>query len=102
MWELTGPSYRSCIALAIAGAIDRRGCHMIQRGWEPVQVVCYAGYRGEQEPLRFTQRGRRFEIAEVVDRWLDPGHRYFKVRTGAGETLLLRHDEHSGVWTRSP
>lgn len=63
-----------------------------------IEVDCYAGYRGEETPVRFTLGRRSFEIGEVLDRWLAPDHRYFKVRTSDGETCILRHDVTSGDW----
>ena len=63
-----------------------------------ITVECYAGYRGEQEPRAFTLGERRFEVLELIDRWLDPKHRYFKVRVDDGRTFILRHDEASGEW----
>lgn len=63
-----------------------------------ISVDCYAGYRGEETPLRFRLGNRLIEIAEVVDRWLAPDYRYFKVRTSEGETYILRHDTTTGVW----
>ena len=65
----------------------------------PVSVECYAGYRGEETPLRFRIGGRIVELSEVVDRWLAPDHRYFKARTREGDTCILRHDVNSGEWT---
>lgn len=49
-----------------------------------VGVECYAGHRGGETPLRFTL-GRTIEVAEVLDAWLAPDHRYFKVR---GDNIL--------------
>ena len=63
-----------------------------------VDVECYAGYRGEEAPRRFGFDGAKIEIIEVVDRWLAPEHRYFKVRDGAGDLYILRHDVSSGQW----
>jgi hypothetical protein len=40
-----------------------------------VRVECYAGHCGEQ-----TFDGRTIAVAEVLDSWLVPDHRYFKVR----------------------
>ena len=57
-----------------------------------IQVECYAGYRGEQEPRAFTLGERRFEVLEILDRWLAPDHRYFKVRADDGRVFILRHD----------
>ena len=59
---------------------------------------CYAGARGEETPRRFTLENRLVEIRRVVDQWRTPDHRYFKVRTAAGETYTLRQDVRSGVW----
>jgi hypothetical protein len=63
-----------------------------------VDVECYAGYRGEETPRRFGLAGDTIEIADVVDRWLAPDHRYFKVRDGDGALYILRHDVASERW----
>lgn len=64
-----------------------------------IQVQCYAGYRGEQEPRSFALGEQHLNIVEIADRWLAPHYRYFKVATSDGNTYVLRHDEHSGEWT---
>jgi hypothetical protein len=63
-----------------------------------VAVDCYAGYRGEETPVRFRHRERTAEVKDVLDRWLAPEHRYFKIRTVEGDTCILRHDVTSGEW----
>jgi hypothetical protein len=63
-----------------------------------IRVECYAGYRGEQEPRAFTLGERRFTMLEILDRWLDPRHRYFKVKTDHGQRFILRHDTASDAW----
>lgn len=63
-----------------------------------LQVHCYAGHRAEQTPRRFTLGGRQVEVAEVVDTWLEPDHRYFKVTGDDGSDYLLRHDVRGGIW----
>jgi hypothetical protein len=60
-----------------------------------IAVDCYAGYRGEETPRRFRLHERTFEVAHVVDQWLAPDHRYFKVRTTDGELCIIRHDGES-------
>ena len=68
-----------------------------------IRVDCYAGYRGQQEPRRFTtSSGVTVEVVEILDRWQGPDHRYFKVRGGDGSVHLLRHDEVAGMWERIP
>lgn len=63
-----------------------------------IAVDCYAGYRGEETPRRFTLADRAVEVAEVLDRWLAPDHRYFKVRSDDGCTYILRHQVEAGTW----
>ena len=63
-----------------------------------IHVECYAGYRGEQEPRAFLLGKRRLEVRELLDRWLEPAHRYFKVRVEDGQVFILRHDESTGAW----
>lgn len=62
-----------------------------------VAVECYAGYRGEETPIRFRLGERIVEIDDIVDRWLAPDHRYFKVRAADG-IYILRNDVTSGRW----
>lgn len=63
-----------------------------------VSVECYAGYRGEETPRRFRLGTRKIEVGEVLDRWLSPDHRYFKVRGDDNALYILRHDANSGIW----
>ena len=37
-------------------------------------------------------------VLEVLDAWLAPEHRYFKLRAAEGDTYLVRHDEQSNAW----
>lgn len=63
-----------------------------------IRVECYAGYRGEETPLAFCLGERRIEVVEVLDRWLAPDHRYFKLKGGDGATYIIRHDVRSQRW----
>lgn len=63
-----------------------------------VQVECYAGHRGEQTPKRFSFNDRSIEVAEVLDAWLAPEHRYFKLRGDDGACYILRHDPVAARW----
>ena len=61
-------------------------------------VECYAGYRGEETPRRLCLGRRQKDVLEVIDRWLSPDHRYFKVRGNDGGIYIIRHDVASGAW----
>lgn len=63
-----------------------------------VQVECYAGYRGGQEPRRFHLGERTIEAAEIIDQWQGPDYRYFKLRGNDGAIYILRHDEPADRW----
>ncbi len=63
-----------------------------------IAVECYAGHRGEQTPRTLILGDRRIGVADVIDAWLAPDHRYFKLRCDDGHTYLVRHDERSNTW----
>ena len=63
-----------------------------------VGVECYAGHRGEQTPRTLILGDRRVAVAAVLDAWLGPDHRYFKLKGDDGNTYLVRHDERSNSW----
>lgn len=63
-----------------------------------VTVECYSGYRGDESPRRFHMGTKMVEISEILDRWLDPAHRYFKVRGEDNAIYILRHDITAGHW----
>jgi hypothetical protein len=63
-----------------------------------IQVECYAGHRGEETPRAILIGERRVEVVELLDRWLAPDHRYFKLRGHDGDLYIVRHDVTSGAW----
>jgi hypothetical protein len=74
--------------------------------WEVVPVEAYSGHRGMERPLAYTWRGRRYEVAEVLDRWYEGGRSpkdvkldYFKVRVeGEPEPVMLRYNALFDAW----
>jgi len=66
-----------------------------------IQVECYAGYRGEETPRRFHLEQQCIEIVEVLDRWLAPDHRYFKVLGADKHQYILRYDTATQHWELS-
>ncbi|MCP4688477.1 MAG: hypothetical protein GY859_10520 [Desulfobacterales bacterium] len=63
-----------------------------------VKVDCYSGYRGEETPRRFTLGERTIEVRDVLDRWLAPDHRYFKLLGDDQGIYILRHDVRTWRW----
>jgi hypothetical protein len=65
---------------------------------QDIRVDCHAGYRGEETPRRFFLGSRGVEVVEVLDRWLSPDHRYFKVLGDDGDVYILRNDMLADRW----
>lgn len=66
-----------------------------------LKVECYAGYRADERPLRFTiapPTGRTFEVKEILDQWYGVGYRCFRVRADDDNLYILRHDEEQDLW----
>jgi hypothetical protein len=63
-----------------------------------LHVECHAGYRGEETPRRFHIGTRNIEVIEVIDRWISPDHRYFKVLGNDEGIYILRYDTSTNRW----
>jgi hypothetical protein len=63
-----------------------------------IRVECYAGYRAEETPRAFFLGERQIAIIDIIDRWLAPEHRFFKVQGDDDGVYILRHDSLSGRW----
>ena len=63
-----------------------------------LKVECYAGHRAEEEPRAFTLGERRLEVRAVLDRWVGPDYRHFRVAASDGNTYVLRRDEARDEW----
>jgi hypothetical protein len=74
-----------------------------------VQVECYAGYKADERPRRFSvktpRRGvsttppRRYAVKEVLDQWYGVGYQCFKVLADDGNLYILRHNQQEDAWT---
>ena len=63
-----------------------------------IKVECYAGYRGEETPRAIGFESGKIEVTKVLDRWLDPDYRYFKILGDDQGTYIIRNDMNTGVW----
>lgn len=63
-----------------------------------IKVACYAGYRAEETPRIIWFQSRKIEVKKVLDRWLDPEHRYFKLLGDDGAIYIIRHDMNTRAW----
>ena len=63
-----------------------------------IRVMSYAGSRAEEYPLHFRLHGRKIMIDRIVDSWLTPGCRCFKVMADNGNIYVLEYDEKNCSW----
>ena len=63
-----------------------------------IHVECYAGYRADQRPQRFSFGKRVIEVNEIIDQWYGPDYRYFKLKGDDGGVYILRHEETASRW----
>jgi hypothetical protein len=64
----------------------------------PIEVDCYSGHRGEETPRRIRFAGRAVAVEEILDRWLSPDHRYFKILGDDHAVYIVRHDAEQWRW----
>lgn len=63
-----------------------------------IHVECYDGYRNQELPRRLFLGRRQVAVVEIVDRWLEPDHRYFKVRGDDAGLYIIRYDMQGDLW----
>ena len=67
-----------------------------------LKVECYAGYRADERPARFSFTGKpgtpSHEVKHVLDQWYGIGYRCFKVQADDGNLYILRHQESEDRW----
>ena len=63
-----------------------------------IKVECYAGYRGEETPRAIGFESGKIEVKKVLDRWLDPDYRYFKIQGEDEGIYIIRNDMNTGAW----
>jgi len=67
-------------------------------GLMSLRVECYAGHCADSEPRRLHLGRRGIAVSEILDRWLDPAHHYFKLRGDDGGIYLVRHETLTDRW----
>ncbi|MCP4666504.1 MAG: hypothetical protein GY849_09055 [Deltaproteobacteria bacterium] len=63
-----------------------------------IDVIAYSGYKANERPLYLIVAQQKLEVREVVDRWYDPGHDYFKVIADDGRSYLLKWHRALDTW----
>jgi len=65
----------------------------------PIEVRAYSGAFGEEEP-RALRLGKSWcEVREILERWAEPGGRFFRVSADDGRVYLLFCREPDLEWS---
>ena len=71
---------------------------------EKVRVTAYSGNRGEETPRALVLGGKRIEVVEIQETWIEEGvgdrrtRRFFKVRGSDGGIHKIFYDEQTAEW----
>ena len=63
-----------------------------------IKVECYAGYRGEETPRCIWLDTQKIAVKKILDRWLAPDHRYFKLLGDDDAVYIIRFDARTWQW----
>lgn len=99
-------AYRFCfldIEDAVSGLVEYLSGRITP--FEPIRVICYAGYKANESPRSFQWAGRTYKIKKILDRWyhgsLDEKAEvtdYFKVQADDGATYVIRYNRLFDSW----
>ena len=63
-----------------------------------IKVSSYAGHQAEVLPRSFCFGKREIIVEDIIDRWLAPEYRYFKIRGDDNAIYILRYDVVNDFW----
>ena len=71
---------------------------------EKIEVIAYSGYRGEETPRILLLQGKRVEVLEILNQWIEEGvenrarKRFFQVRGSGGSRYRIYYNEKTMEW----
>jgi hypothetical protein len=64
-----------------------------------LKVTCYSGHTYAERPKSFEWEGKEYEVEEIEKAWVEPGKRYFQVRTEDNRLFRLCYNEAEDQWS---
>ncbi len=64
-----------------------------------LKVNCYSGHTYAERPESFLWQDVEYEVEEIEREWLEPGERYFQVRTQDNKLFRLCYNETEQQWS---
>jgi len=68
-------------------------------GLNNLKVNCYSGHTYAERPKSFVWQGVEHEVEEIERAWVEPGERYFLVRTRDNKLFRLCYNETQNQWS---
>ncbi len=71
---------------------------------EKIEVIAYSGYRGEETPRIILIRGKRIEVIEILNQWIEERtdertrRRFYRVKGDDGVLRRIFYDEKAMEW----
>ncbi len=71
---------------------------------ERIDVITYAGRKGDERPRTFILRGLRVDVLKITEHWIEEGltdrvrKRYFRVEGSDGNTHRIYYNENIMEW----
>jgi len=65
-----------------------------------LEVMCYAGRKADERPIRFHLDGHEYVVEELMDQWYGPEQAFYKVRADDGNLYILSKQTSTpdGAW----
>ncbi len=62
------------------------------------KVSCYSGRTYAERPTSFQWQGIQYDVVKIEKEWLEPGMRFFQVKTSDNKTFRLCYNEGNKKW----
>jgi hypothetical protein len=65
-----------------------------------LEVVCYAGMKADERPVRFRLDGQEYLVEDILYQWYGPENAFYKVRADDGNLYILIRETSmpDGLW----
>jgi hypothetical protein len=67
-------------------------------GLDKIKVHCYSSYTYAQKPVSFDWQGKYYEVENIQKEWLEPGERWFSIKTRDKKHHKLCYNDIQDEW----
>jgi len=63
-----------------------------------IEVSAYSGYKANERPHYFVKDRKKFQVTEILNRWVGQDHSYFKILADDGQVYTLKWHRYLDIW----